>query len=211
MDTIRHLAVAEVARFEEKSPEALLLAYRRKGIVLPVDPEDTRKKLVPVSLLSPTAYQAWVNAETCAALQNVNGQSTEALSSEETAKQPPLPFATPSQTERAMLKAVPAAIPERYQPYIDRWAMIVGDCANGTWRKYQGRSLGGITIQCRQDFIRAQAKIYGKGYEPSTIHGKLKVLKDVNHNPDIPASQKMAEFWNRILLKNRPVGLAFLL
>ena len=109
---------------------------------------------------------------------------------------------SPSQTERAMLKAVPAAIPERYQPYIDRWAMIVGDCTNGTWQKYQGQSLDGITIQSRQDYIRAQARIHGVGV--STIHQKLKLLKEVNHNPDIPPSQKMTEFWSRILPKNRP-------
>ena len=194
--------MTEAAQHEGVPPKTLLRRYERQRVILPVDPEDTRRKLIPVSLLSPTAYQAWVRADTCAALQNVNGQSTESSSGEETAKQPPLPFAAPSQTERAMLKAVPPAIPERYQPYIDRWAMIVGDCTNGTWQKYQGQSLDGITIQSRQDYIRAQARIHGVGV--STVHQKLSILKEVNHNPDIPASQKMAEFWNRILPKNRP-------
>src|SRR5208282_4835861 len=160
------------------------------------------RKLVPVSLTRPTAYQAWVRADTCAALANLNGQSNECASGEENSKQPPLPFAAPSQTERAMLKAVPAAIPERYQPYIDRWATIIGDCTNGTWQKYQGQSLDGIAIQSRQDYVRAQAKIHGVGV--STVLQKLKLLKEVNHNSNIPASQKMAAFWNRILPKNRP-------
>ena len=201
-ETVRHLAVTEAAQHEGVPPNTLLRRYERQRVILPVDPEDTRRKLVPVSLLSPAAYQAWVRADTCTVLRNVNGQSTESLSGEETAKQPQLPFAAPSQTERAMLKAVPAAIPERYQPYVDRWAMIVGDCTNGTGRKYQGQSLEGIPIHCRQDYIRAQAKIHGVGV--STILQKLKLLKEVNHDPAIPASQKMAEFWNRILPKNRP-------
>jgi len=201
-EIVRYLGVIEVARYEGVPPKTLLRRYERKRIILPVDPEDTRRKLVPVSLLSPTAYQAWVRAETCAALQNVNGQPTESSSGEETAKQPQFPFAAPSQTERAMLKAVPAAISERYQTYVDRWAGIIGDCTNGTWRKYLGQDHGGIKVYCRQHYIRGEANIHGIG--ASTIHQKIKVLKQVNHNQAIPASQKMTEFWNRILPKNRP-------
>ena len=202
MDAVRHLGVTEVAQSWGKTPKAVWKWVERNGIICQVDPEDSRRKLIPVSALPCEVYQAWVRADTCAALQNLTGQSTESSSGEETAKQPALPFAAPSQTERAMLKAVPPAIPERYQPYIDRWAGIIGDCTNGTWRKYLGQSYGGVTVYCRQHFIRGTANIHGIG--PSTIHQKLKVLKEVNHNPAIPASQKMTEFWNHILPKNRP-------
>ncbi len=198
MDTVQHIAVAEAARFEGIQPKTLLRRYERKGIVLPVDPDDSRKRRVPVPLLSPAAYQAWNSAETCAALQKVSEQADAAHAE----SAPLLPFASPSQTERSLLKAVPPAVPARYQSYIDQWAMIVGDCTNGTYRRYLGRCLEGIEIQARQDFIRAEAKIYGVGI--STIHQKLKLLKEVNRSPDIPPDQKMAEFWRRILPKNRP-------
>jgi hypothetical protein len=202
MDAVRHLGVKEVAQFEGINPKALLRRLERKRITLPVDPEDTRRKLIPVSVMSPTAYQAWVRADTCAALRNLNGQPQETFPEDEDSKQPTLPFAAPSQTERTLLKAAPPAIPERYHPYIERWAMIIGDCTNGTWQKYQGQCSEGITIQSRQDFIRVQAKIHGLGV--STIHQKLKLLKEVNHSADIPAKEKMGEFWRRILPKNRP-------
>ncbi|MGA3325973.1 MAG: hypothetical protein ABSF45_15990 [Terriglobia bacterium] len=198
MDAVRHLGVKEVAQFEGVNPKALLRRYERKRIILVTDPEDSRRKLIPLSVMSPSAYQAWVRADTCDALQNMNRQPDAAPAESE----PRLPFAAPSQTEHTMLKAVPPSIPKRYQPYADQWARVIGGCTNGTWRRYQGQSLGGILIDNRQDYVRAQAKIEGIGV--STIHQKLSVLKDVNHNPDIPASQKMAEFWKRILPKNRP-------
>lgn len=198
MEAVRHLGVAEFARFEGIRPKTLLRRVERSRVLLIPDPEDSRRKLIPVSAMTPTGYQAWMRAETCAALQNVNGPADAAPPE----SAPLLPFASPSQTERTLVKAVPPAIPERYRPYIDRWAMIVGDCTNGTWRKYQGQSLGGITIETRQDFIHAEAKIHGIGL--STIHQKLKLLKEVNHNPDIPPQQKMAAFWSRILPKLRP-------
>jgi hypothetical protein len=200
MDAVRHLGVAEAARLEAIPPKTLLRRYERKRIILPVDPEDSRRKLIPVSALSPTAYQAWVRADTCAALQNVNGQPDAAPAESE----PFLPFAAPLQTERAMSRVIPAGIPKRYQPFVDRWATIIGDCTNGTWRKQQGQPIAGIIVQSRQDFIRAQARLYGKGFSAASIHARLKMLKEVNHNPDIPLSQKMTEFWSRILPKNRP-------
>jgi hypothetical protein len=201
MEAVRHLGVTEVARFEGIPPKTLLRRLERKRIILAIDPEDTRRKLIPVSVLSPAAYQAWVRAETCAALQDVKGQPQETLSGEENYKQSSLPFAAPSQSESTLLKAVPPAVPERNRTYVERWALIIGDCTNGTWQKYRGQCLEGITIQSRQDFICAQAKIHGVGI--STVHQKLKLLKEVNHNPDIPANQKMAEFWRHILPKNR--------
>jgi hypothetical protein len=200
MSVVRNLEVTEAARFEGVLPDTLLRGYQRKRIVLPVDPEDSRKRLIPVSLLSPTAYQAWVRADTCAALQNLNGQpDANAVASE-----PFLPFAAPLQPERAMSRVIPAGIPKRYQLFVDRWATIIGDCTNGTWRKQQGQPIAGIIVQSRQDFIRAQARLYGKGFSAASIHTRLKVLKEVNHNSDIPPSQKMAEFWRRILPQNRP-------
>ena len=108
-----------------------------------------------------------------------------------------LVFAPPTETEQALDDAIPLAVPEDQRPYIERWAAILGDCTNGTWRKHRGECLEGLTIQHNGDFIRAQAKLYGVGV--STIHQKLGILKEINHNPEIPRERKMAEFWRRIL------------
>jgi hypothetical protein len=198
MDAVRHLGVKEVARFEGIPPKTLLRRLERSRIHLPVDPEDSRRKLIPVSAMSPEAYQAWVKAETCAALQNVNGQPGAAPAE----SAPLLPFASPSQTERTLLEAVPPAVPERHQAFVDLWSSLIGECTNGSYRRHLGYCEEGILVTGRQTFIRVQAKKYGIGV--STIHQKLKLLKEVNHNPDIPSQQKMAAFWSRMLPKLRP-------
>jgi hypothetical protein len=198
MESIRNLSVKEAAQFEGKTTKACLRALERRHVVLPIDPEDSRRKLVPVSELSPAAYQAWVKGDTCAALRNINAQADTAPAE----SAPLLPFASPSQTERTVLKAVLPVVPERWRSYIDRWARILADCTNGTWKRHLGQEHGGVIVYCRQHFIRGEANIEGVGV--STIHQKLNLLKEVNHNPDIPANQKMAEFWRRILPQNRP-------
>ena len=155
-----------------------------------------------------------------AALQGINGQPQKTLCVEERPDQPItsaagsakslqrlLQFALPTQRETTFLDAVPPAISERYGAYIKRWAAIVGDCTNGTWQKYRGQCLAGFAIRNNGDFIRAQAKVHGIGV--STVHQKLKVLREVNHNPDIPHECKATEFWSHILPKNRPGRSAY--
>jgi hypothetical protein len=215
MDRVEHLGVEAAARFEGVSPKTLAKRLERKRIFLPADPEDSRRKLIPVSVLSTSAYQAWFEARTRAALQGINGLPQKTLCAEEDpgqgitpvarpgkALQPVLPFASCTKRESMLLDAVPPAIPKHQESYVRQWAEIVGDCTNGNWQKYRGESLEGFTIRHNGDFIRAEAKRYSVGV--STIHQKLKVLKEINHNPDIPAERKMAEFWSRILPKNRP-------
>ncbi|MGB9487743.1 MAG: hypothetical protein WCD04_16730, partial [Terriglobia bacterium] len=204
---VQHIATEKMAQLEGRSVKAQLRDLERRKILWLTDPEDNRRKLWPVSEMSPTAYQAWMNAETCTALQNINGQpdgtiAPGAVVATSALGQGLLPFALPSQKERTLVEAVPPAIPERFRAYIERWASILGDCTNGTWKRSLGQCLAGIPIQSRGDFIRATAKLQSIGV--STIHQKLNLLNEVNHNPDIPARQKMAEFWSRILPKNRP-------
>jgi hypothetical protein len=200
MNAAQHLGLKEMAQFEGVNPKTLQRRLERKHIILADDPEDARRKLVPVSAMSGRAYQSWMEVKAGAALQGVNVQAAASANT----LQDLLPFATPSQKERALRDAVPLAIPKRFRPYVDRWSAIVGDCTNGTWQKFHDQSLEGVTVRSRGDFIRATAKLQGKGFSVASIHKTLKVLKEVNHNPDIPANQKMAEFWSRILPKNRP-------
>lgn len=205
MDKVEHLGVREAAAFEGVSEKTLTARYRRHQIILVNDCEDGRRKFVPVSALSPCAYRAFVKAQTLAALHGVNGHPQESLCEKRRPHQsitPLLPFASPTQTETALMDAVPPAIPDRYRPFIDRWAAIVGDNVNGTWKRYIGTEYGGFQIRTRCDFIRAQAKIYDIG--PSTIHARLKVVRDINHDREIPPERKKVEFWSRILPKNRP-------
>jgi len=59
---VEYLGVKEAARLESVSPKTLLRRLERNRIILANDPEDGRRKLIPVSALSKSAYQAWMNA-----------------------------------------------------------------------------------------------------------------------------------------------------
>jgi hypothetical protein len=203
----RELSVSleEAAALEGKNYAALVKHLRRKNIFPMRDPADRRRKFMPVSALTPTAYANW--------LKNQAGPSSisptprlellEAITPLAQARlQPHLPFCPPTETERELAAAIPPAILHHQQPYVDHWALIIGDCTNGTWQKYRGQCLEGFAIRNNGDFIRAQAKLHGVGV--STIHQKLKVLREIRHDPDIPRERKMAEFWRRILPQNRP-------
>jgi hypothetical protein len=201
MDRVEYIPMAEAARLKGVRVKTASRRFERRGIAVMTDPEDARRRLVPVTALSPNEYEQWVKDRTRAALRGIGGEQKPDESITVATRQPVLPFASPSQKERVLLDAVPP-IPERYRPYIEIWSAIVGDDTNGTWKRYRGQSFGGVTIQDRGDFIRAQAKVHGVGV--STIREKLAVLKDVNHDPAIPPERRMEEFWKRILPKNRP-------
>jgi len=220
MDRVEHISVIEAASFEGVAYKTLLRRLERRRIILANDSEDGRRKLLPVSALSKNAYNNWVKTKTLAALQGISGQPQDRpyeapeqaivpAAGHAQELQPAFSFAVPTQREQALLNAVPPAIPHRYQPFIDRWAAIVGDNLNGTWKRYVGSEYGGFQIRTRCDFIRGQAKVHGIGL--STIHSKLKTLREVNHNPDVPGERKMSEFWEKILPKARPgrSGAAF--
>ena len=222
MDSMEYLGVKEKARLEGCTYKAELKWLERHAVASICDPKKGSKILVPVSALSGPAYKAWMKEQVIGALQGIGGPRQEKPSGEEApgqaivpgagpgqAFQPALAFAVPTQREQMLLNAVPPAIPHRYQPFIDRWAAIIGDNVNGTWKRYVGSEYGGFQIRTRCDFIRAQAKVHGIGL--STIHSKLATLREVNHNPDVPRERKMLAFWEKILPKARPgrSGAAF--
>jgi hypothetical protein len=214
MDTVLYLAVNDAARVEGVNPRALLRRYGRKGVILANDPEDARRKVVPILALSRSGYQEWVKIQTVAALQGLGGQPEDMpfdqgkpeqtimpASGAVKSLQPLLAFTPPTETERTLHDAIPP-IPHHQQPYVNRWAAIIGDATNGTWQKYRGQCFEGFMIRHNGDFIRALAKLHGIGV--STIRQKLGLLKEINHNPDIPRERKGTEFWIRSLPKNRP-------
>jgi hypothetical protein len=113
-----------------------------------------------------------------------------------------LPFAPPGQTEQALSTAAPPAIPANQRGFIEKWSGIIGDCANGTWKKYRGTVFEGFAIKGSRDFVRALAHQHGIGV--STIYSKLKVLREVQRDPAIPLDRKQVEFWTRLLPKTKP-------
>jgi len=202
MDRVEHISVEEAARLDGRKYRAELRWLERKRIVLMPDPEDARRKLVPVSALSSTAYQLWMKEQTSAALQNVNGESDSA-SVPANGPQALLPFALPSQKERGLRNAAPAAIPAKHQTFIGRWSEVLGNHENGGWKRHVGFSEGGILIRHRGDYIRVPQKLYGRGFAPSTIRAKIKLLREINSDPAIAPEDKMSELWKRILPNNR--------
>jgi hypothetical protein len=113
-----------------------------------------------------------------------------------------LPFAPLSQTGQALSTAAPLGIPAHQRGFVDKWSGIIGDCANGTWKRYQGTVFEGFAIKGSRDFVRALS--HQHGISVSTIYSKLKVLREVQRDPAIPPDRKMTEFWTRILPKPKP-------
>lgn len=214
MNAAEYIGVKEAAQLKGVSEGALLTRCRRKNIFLPKDPDDARKETFPVSELTREEAQQRVREQVTAALQGIAGPPQAAPPSDQNPEQaivparsggplqPLLAFAPVTDTERHLHDTIPPAIPQHQRPYIDRWAAIVGDCVNGTWQKYRGQIFEGFTIRHNGDFKRALAKLRGVGI--STIELKLGIFREVNHDPAIPRERKMAEFWTRILPKNRP-------
>lgn len=212
MNSTEHIPIREAAEYESiaegkrVNPKTLQRRFLRKRIILSNDPEDARRKLVPISALSAAASQARIKSKVHAALQGLAAKPQDASPSEQSTSQaivpfarapkgsqPLLAFAVPAERERELREACPP-VPEHLEPQIDRWAAIVGNCTNGTWKKENFKNNG--------DFIRAQAKLYGVGI--STIRQKMGIYKEVNRDTAVPREGKMAEFWKRILPKNRP-------
>jgi hypothetical protein len=204
MDNVRNILMPEAARLEDyENIKSFATSLRRKHIVLVRDPENARRKLVPVSALSPKARQKLLAADACEALQKVSEQSILTVAEPANSPQRLLAFAVPSQTEKALLDAAPPALPAKYRAHIERWAEFLGDCIDGAWKKYLGHILVGILIENHGDYLCAQSRLRGKGFSQSKIFEVLARLKAINHDPSIPASQKMAVFWGRMLPKNR--------
>jgi len=198
-------SLREAAALEGCKPEALKKRFQRAGIVGVPDPNDSRRKLYPVTVLSLPARQRFFQEQAQAALAPLQAPGPPEETLQVAARRdssPLLPFAPPSATERALSDAAPPGIPSHLRGYVEKWSGIIGDCANGTWKKYRGAVFEGFSIASSSDFVRALARQHD--IAPSTIYAKLSLLRDVKRDPAIPPERKMAEFWARILPKPRP-------
>lgn len=203
MAQIEAIPFDRAAALEGLSKEALKKRLQRRRIMCIKDPNHRQRKLVPVTALSSGARTAYYKQQICSALEPLAPQPQPLPSGNSgPGRERFLPFAPQSQTEQALSTAVPPGIPAHQRGFIEKWSGIIGDCANGTWKKYRGIVFEGFAIEGSRDFVRALAHQHGIGV--STIYSKLKVLREVQRDPAIPPIRMMAEFWARILPKSRP-------
>jgi len=191
MDRQGHLGVEAAARFEGRTYAAYVKTLRRRKIFLSRAPEDRRRRLVPVSALTPTAYSKLLNSQ-AAPLALPPDPNIEAVAQ----LQPFLPFRPPTETERGLAAAIPPAIPKHQQPYVRLWAKILAENRNGTWKRHRGKIVGGVLVNHARDYVRGTARLYGVG--ASTIYSKLQILRELEREG------KQSEILERLLPKPRP-------
>jgi hypothetical protein len=214
MEKVEYLGVKEAAPFEGCSTKTLYKRLERKRVILASDPEDSRRKLLPLTALSPRAYEAWLKEQTALAFAPQTPQAVPPEGSvlEPTSPaallQPTLPFAPPSLTEAARVAAIPPTIPKGLQKFLDQWTTCLANCTNGTWRLHarNGIPYGGFTIHTKHDFIKAESHVRGPGFSQSLIRAKLKIVKEVFADPNI--SREPGPRWQaivrRLIPKPRP-------
>ena len=206
MERLEHIPVGEAAQFEGVSPKTLQRRLERKAIILPRDPEDARKKLVPVSALSPGAREARRRDEISVALQGVGQDIQDGSGMEEDSQaierlQPALQFAPPSPSDAARDAAV-AAVPHRHRAYVDRWMAETSENVNGTWKLERGKILNGRIISTHRDYVRARAALLDVAV--STYDGKLKIARQIMADPAIPKANKWRIIAESFVPKLRP-------
>jgi hypothetical protein len=214
MGGAEYIPIREAARLEGVSPGALLVKLRRKHVALMNDPEDGRRKLVPLLALGSDAAQARVEEQVTAALQGMAGKAQDAPPSEQNPEltimpvsgrgmplQPSLAFAPCSPTQAAR-DAVVAAVPQHQREYVDRWMEEISQNINGTWKTYRGSVLNGRMISHRHDFIRARASLHDVSL--ATYYGKLKLARQVLADPAVPKPKKWTAIAELLVPKPRP-------
>jgi hypothetical protein len=187
---------------------------RRSSIALMNDPEDRRCRLMPLTALSPKGYQVWWKEQAALAFASPTpqvvppGTSALALTTPAALLQPDLPFARPPAQEAVRQAAIPPSIPQALRRYLDAWTTCLANCTNGTWRIHarNGMPYGGFAIRNKYDFIKAEAHLRGRGFSQSAIFEKLKIVKEVFTDPDIPkeAGPRWQEIVRRLIPKPRP-------
>ena len=201
MPQIEAIPFDRAAVLEDISKEALKKRLQRRRIVYMKDPNHRQRRLVPITALSPDARTAHFKQQTCSALEPL-AQQPQPSGNSGPGRELLLPFAPPGETEQALLNAAPPGIPAHQRGFVEKWSAIIGDCANGTWKRYRGTDFEGFAIEGSRDFVRALAHQHGIGV--STIYSKLKLLRQIQRDPAIPPDRKQVEFLTQILHKPKP-------
>jgi len=217
---MEYLGVREAAQLEGVSPNTLTKRLGRKRIFLSRADEDSRCRLVPLAALSPRAWESWLKKQAALAFTPPQPQAPlggqEALAnvsallpaSPAILLQAVLPFAPPSPQEAARQAAIPPSGPRALRDYLENWTACLATCTDGTWRAHarNGIPYSGFTIRTKHDFIKAESHLRGPGFCQSAILAKLKIVKEVFADPDIPkeAGPRWQEIVRRLIPKPRP-------
>jgi hypothetical protein len=192
------LHLEEFAQLEGITYQAARKRLNRARVERAADPDDSRRKLVPVSALSPQAYQSWLKGQTDQALQGLIthragdegcDSPSKPVAGSGLAPQALLPFRPLSPSEKARQDAVPPGIPVAWQKYLDAWLEILGNCIDGTWRRHKGTFYGDRRIEVQEDYIRATAHRLGQGFSAKSIHTKKRLFKQIMANPALATEE----------------------
>jgi len=213
--TKNYIPLDQAAALEGIPYHRLQKRLRRSTVALMNDPEDSRRKLMPITALSPGAYEGWLKEVAARAFQPQAGLSdsaTERLSDlkspnhpitsapfgtergrspdQSALLQPALPFERPPDRQEQIDSAV-AATPHKFRDYVAKWMGIIANCDNGTYRKFSHAkgavgSWHGIEIRNNDDFIRALAEEYG--LSASNIYEKRRVWRTTESDPRVLAA-----------------------
>ena len=161
------ITTEEIARMKDESLNTVQKRLRRGCVPFEKDSSDTRRKLYdPACVLTGSELARWITEQESSAPSERPGPHEITLISSNSL-QPVLPFDV-SPSYEARQEAV-AAIPERFRPLVRKALGMLADSYNGTWKKYQGYSYGGVIIRNNDDFVHGQANLYG--VSPSYIYG----------------------------------------
>jgi hypothetical protein len=206
MDRMEYLGVKEAAQVKGVKPKTLHRWLERKRITLANDAEDGRKRLLPISALSPGEREAWQKTQISLALQAAGQDVQDGSGMEEHSQaidrlQPTLQFAPPSPSEAAR-DAVVAGIPHRHRAYVERWMFETSENVNGTWKLKRGMVENGRLILAHRDYVRARAALLDVAV--STYDGKLKIARQILADPAIPKANKWRAIAESFVPKPRP-------
>jgi len=202
-----YIRIQKGAILEGVPYQRLKKRLQRSQIVLMNDPEDSRQKLMPLTALSPRAYEHWLKEEAALAFASPTPQEVPASvaaivpASPAALLQPALPFGRVSAYQQQIDSAT-AAIPSAHREYVERWLDILAQVTNGTWKKYRGQPLGSIEVRNNHEFVRALAELHDVSV--ASIYAKLKPARLVLADPNVPQNAKWKVIAEHVRPKPRP-------
>jgi transposase InsO family protein len=209
MDRVEFVTLREMAQCEGIPEKTLQKRLERKSIISMPDPEDGRRRLYPISAMSPGRREMWLKGQADAALAGQqNPEQAIALASGPALeqRQPVLPFAPPSPSQAAR-DAVVAAIPKAQRIYVDPWLQEFSQSFNGTWKMYLGKSYNGRMISSYKDFMLARCGLLD--VSPATYYARLRSARQILHDPTVPKATVWAKIAESLLPKPRPGRRSF--
>ncbi len=169
------ITAEEIARLKGESLNTVQKRLRRGCVPFEKDANDARRKSYdPARVLSANELARWVTEqESPVPVEQSSPLAITPASSN--LLQPMLPFDV-SPSYEARQEAV-AAIPERFRPQVEKTLGLIADCVNGTWKKFQGLTFGGVVVGNADDFRYGLAKVHGVSY--SFVNSKLHLFRSV--------------------------------